>query len=101
MATVTKKLKKIERETHVHFDEHHLSATVTTYNQKWINRFKKYGIEPVEVDETGMHVYTGVPAHWFLPKRPPQRSERQIQASKENIRKLLNKSDDDLDDSED
>lgn len=84
-----KKLKKIEKETHVHFDEHHLLATVSTYNPKWINRFKKYGIEPIEVDDTGMHTYKDIPAHWMIPKRPPQRTEAQIQASKENMKRLL------------
>lgn len=86
---MSKKLKKIEKETHVHFNEYNLTATITTYNPKWINRFKKYGIEPVEVDETGMHVFEGIPAHWMIPRKPPARSEKQKEASRANIRKLL------------
>lgn len=86
---MTKKLKKIERETHVHFDEYHLTATISTYNPKWINRLKKYGIEPVSVDETGMHVYKDIPAHWMIPKKPPTRSEKQKETSRANIRRLL------------
>jgi len=90
--STTKKLKKIEKETHIHFDEHTLKATVSTYNVKWINRMARYGIEPHYTDDTGLHIYKDVSAHWMIPRKPPARTETQIEASKQNMQRLIDRS---------
>lgn len=95
MITETKKkLKKIEKETHVHFDEYSLKATISTYNVKWINRLTKYGIIAKSVDDTGLHIFEDVPAHWLIPRKPPKRTETQIEASKRNMQRLLGNQED-------